>query len=200
MNKSILMGRLVHDPEIRYAQGRDGEMAVANFRLAVDRNRKVKSDVNADFFRCTAFGWLAEFAEKYLNKGIKVVVSGRMQNDNYTNRDGEKVYGMCLMLETIEFAESKSAQQDGESDVDENDERPYDEDGTSNQPESKGRESRTGGSKTGRSRDRDDSDRSKRRPESGRRNGSRSSRDNRSNDTDEQFGDVDEYEEDCNFN
>ena len=87
-----MMGRLVRDPDIRYSQGQNGELAIANFRLAVDRKyAREDADVKADFFRCTAFGRWAEFAEKYLFKGIKIVVQGRMQNDNYTNRDGDRV-------------------------------------------------------------------------------------------------------------
>lgn len=109
MNKSIFMGHLVRDPEIRYTDTEKGELAIANFRIAVDRKFVRKDGVDADFFSVTAFGRLAEFAEKYLLQGIKVVVTGRMENDNYENGDGEKVYGMRLMAEDIEFAESKKA-------------------------------------------------------------------------------------------
>lgn len=113
MNKSIMMGRLVRDPEIRYSENRNGELAIASFRLAVDRKyARADDDVQADFFSCTAFGKLAEFTEKYLFQGIKVVVQGRMQNNNYTNRDGDKVYGVCLMVDDIDFAESKRAQEE----------------------------------------------------------------------------------------
>lgn len=109
MNKSILMGRLVRDPEMRYVNSEKGETAIANFRLAVDR-KFVKADgVKTDFFSCSAFGWLAEFAEKYLRQGIKVVVSGRMETESYKNRDGEQVYGVRLLAEDIDFAESKRA-------------------------------------------------------------------------------------------
>lgn len=109
MNKSIMMGRLVRDPEIRYAQGKEGDLAIANFRIAVDR--KHKQDEKADFFKCTAFGKLAEFAEKYLVQGIKIIVTGEMRNENYTNAEGDKVYGVCLLANEIEFAESKAASQ-----------------------------------------------------------------------------------------
>lgn len=109
MNKSIMMGRLVQDPDIRYAQTNNGELAVASFRLAVDRKYVRDGDAKADFFRCTAFGRKAEFVADYLFKGIKVVVEGRMQNDNYTNKDGDKVYGVCLMVDDVDFAESKKA-------------------------------------------------------------------------------------------
>ena len=89
MNKSIMMGRLVRDPEVNYTTKKDGdEFIVANFRIAVDR----KYSDETDFFPCTAFGWLAEFVEKYLYQGIKIVITGRMENNNYTNKDGDKVY------------------------------------------------------------------------------------------------------------
>ena len=108
MNSSIMMGRLVRDPQVNYIRNRDGdEVAVANFRIAVDRNFSEETD----FFPCAAFGWLAEFTEKYLVQGIKIVVRGSMENDNYTNKDGERVYGVCLKLDSIEFAESKKSQE-----------------------------------------------------------------------------------------
>ena len=109
MNKAILMGRLTRDFEIRYSQG-DNSMAIAKFSLAVDRKFKKQGDeVTADFFNCTAFGKQAEFVEKYLKKGTKVVVTGRIQNDNYTNKDGQKVYSVQIIVEEMEFAESKAA-------------------------------------------------------------------------------------------
>ena len=108
MNKSIMMGRVVNEPDLRYTQTENGELAIANFRLAVNRKFVRRGDPEADFFSCTAFGRKAEFAEKYLFKGIKILVEGRMQNDNYKNRAGENVYGMRLMIEEISFAESTS--------------------------------------------------------------------------------------------
>jgi len=109
MNKVILMGRLTRDPEVRYSQG-EGQMAIARFSLAVDRRFKRQGDtVTADFFNCTAFGKQGEFVEKYLKQGTKVVVTGRIQNDNYTNKEGQKVYSVQVIVEEIEFAESKNA-------------------------------------------------------------------------------------------
>ena len=115
MNKAFLMGRLTRDPEVRYSQT-DSNMAIARFSIAVDRRFKRKGDeVTADFFNCTAFGKQAEFIEKYLKKGTKVVVTGRIQNDNYTNKDGQKVYSVQILVEEMEFAESKaSAEQRGQ--------------------------------------------------------------------------------------
>ncbi len=108
MNKVILMGRLTRDPEVRYSQGATAT-AVARFSIAVDRKFKREGEPDADFFNCTCFGKQAEFVEKYLHKGTKVVTAGRIQNDNYTNKDGQMVYSVRVMVEEIEFAESKNA-------------------------------------------------------------------------------------------
>lgn len=108
MNKVIQMGRLTRDPEIRVTAG-ENQTTVARFSIAVDR-RFDRS--KADFFDWTAFGKLAEFVEKYMTKGTKVLVAGRVENNNYTKQDGTKVYGFQFTAEEIEFAESKKAQQD----------------------------------------------------------------------------------------
>jgi len=108
MNKAILIGRLVRDPEVRYSQG-DNTMAVAKYTLAVDRKFKKDSEDSADFIGCTAFGKAAEFAEKYLHKGTKIAVVGRIQTGNYTNKEGTKVYTTDVVIEEQEFAESKSS-------------------------------------------------------------------------------------------
>ncbi len=114
MNKVILMGRLTRDPEVRYSQGAS-QTAVARFSIAVDRRFKREGEPDADFFNCTAFGKQAEFIERYMRKGIKVVVCGRVQNDNYTNKEGQMVYSVRIMVDEIEFAESKSSQQGGDN-------------------------------------------------------------------------------------
>ena len=106
MNKVALMGRLVRDPDIRYSNG-ENATAVARFTLAVDRRFKRDGEQNADFINCISFGKSAEFAEKYLRKGIKLVVTGRIQTGSYTNRDGNKVYTTDVVVEEQEFAESK---------------------------------------------------------------------------------------------
>lgn len=116
MNKVILMGRLTRDPEVRISQSQSGEqMAIGRFSIAVDRRFSRNSDTTADFFNCTAFGKLGEFVEKYLKKGTKIVVVGRIQNDNYTNKEGQKVYSVQIIAEEIEFAESKSASQNSDN-------------------------------------------------------------------------------------
>ena len=109
MNKVILMGRLTRDPEVRYSAG-ENALAIARYTLAVDRRFKRQGDAEADFFNCTAFGRQAEFVEKYLRQGTKILLTGRVQNDNYTNRNGEKVYSVQIIAEEIEFAESRNAQ------------------------------------------------------------------------------------------
>nr|WP_300838775.1 single-stranded DNA-binding protein [uncultured Acetatifactor sp.] len=108
MNKVILMGRLTRDPEVRYSQGAS-QTSVARFSVAVDRRFKREGEPDADFFNCTAFGKQAEFIERYLHKGTKIVLSGRIQNDNYTNKDGQMVYSVRIIVDDVEFAESKNA-------------------------------------------------------------------------------------------
>ena len=109
MNKVILMGRLTRDPDVRYSQGENAQ-AIARYTLAVDRRfRREGSEQTADFIGCVAFGKSAEFAEKYLHKGTKLVVEGRIQTGSYTNKDGNKVYTTDVVVENQEFAESKSA-------------------------------------------------------------------------------------------
>ena len=106
MNKVELIGRLTRDADVRYTQNQNGEnMAIARYTLAVDRRGK---DAGADFISCVAFGKNAEFAEKYLHQGMKIAVSGRIQTGNYTNKDGQKVYTTDVVVEDIEFAESKA--------------------------------------------------------------------------------------------
>lgn len=109
MNKVILMGRLTREPEVRYSQG-DNAMAIARYSLAVDRRYKKDNEQTADFISCVAFGKSAEFVEKYLHKGTKIAVVGRIQTGSYTNKDGQKVYTTEVVVEECEFAESKSAQ------------------------------------------------------------------------------------------
>ena len=104
MNRVILIGRLTKDPEIRTS----GNYTIASFSLAVDRKFKREGEAEADFFNCTAFNKTAEFVEKYCKKGMKMVIEGRIQNDNY-EKDGVKHYGVKIMVDSLEFAESKSA-------------------------------------------------------------------------------------------
>lgn len=114
MNRVILMGRLTKDPDIRYSQG-EKSTAIARFTLAVDRKFKQDGQPTADFINCLAFGKRAEFMEKYCRKGTKLVVDGSWQTGNYTNKDGNKVYTNDCLVESCEFAESKSSENNNSS-------------------------------------------------------------------------------------
>ena len=102
MNKAIIVGRLTHDPEIRYSAGSE-PMAIANFTLAVPR----WNDEEADFIRCVAFGKKGEFAESYLFKGTKVILEGHIVTGKYEHKDGYTVFTTDVVADSIEFAESK---------------------------------------------------------------------------------------------
>lgn len=109
MNRVILMGRLTRDAEIRYSQG-ESSTAIARFSLAVDRRfRREGDEQTADFINCVAFGRTAEFMERFGRKGTKFVAEGRIQTGSYTNKDGQRVYTTDVVVESVEFAESKSA-------------------------------------------------------------------------------------------
>ncbi|MBQ0059404.1 MAG: single-stranded DNA-binding protein [Lachnospiraceae bacterium] len=108
MNQVVLMGRLTRDPEVRYG-GSDSSTAIARYTLAVDRRFRRDGEATADFIGCVAFGRNAEFAEKYLRKGVKIAIVGRIQTGSYTNKDGVRVYTTDVVVENQEFAESKAA-------------------------------------------------------------------------------------------
>lgn len=108
MNKVLLIGRLVQNPEIRYSQ--EG-MCIASFTLAVDRRIKKDGQPTADFIRCTAFGKGGEFAEKYLKKGTKIALEGHWQTGSYKNQEGVMVYTNDCIIDRLEFAESKKSEQ-----------------------------------------------------------------------------------------
>ena len=118
MNKTILIGRLVREPEIRYTQG-SNPTAVAKYSLAVPRKFKRDGEPECDFINCVAFGKSAEFAEKYLRQGIKIAVVGRIQTGSYTNKDGQKVYTTDVVVEEQEFCESKAQQEQPKPEVNE---------------------------------------------------------------------------------
>lgn len=103
-NKVILTGRLTKDPDVRY----NGDMAIARYTLAVDRPVKNKDGTTqADFIRCVAFGKLGEFAERYLAKGVKILIEGRIQTGSYEDQEGKKMYTTDVVVERHEFCESK---------------------------------------------------------------------------------------------
>ena len=105
MNKVVLMGRLTKDPDVR----RVGESStiIARYSLAVDRRVRKDQEQAADFINCVAFGKSAEFTEKYLRKGTKILITGRIQTGSYTKQDGTKVYTTDVVVEEQEFVEGK---------------------------------------------------------------------------------------------
>ena len=106
MNKTVLIGRLTRDVEVINA----GATLVARYTLAVDRKYKREGEQTADFIPCIVFGRNAEFAQKYLTKGKKIAIVGRIQTGSYTNRDGQKVYTTDVVVEEQEFVESKASE------------------------------------------------------------------------------------------
>ena len=112
MNRISLIGRLCKDPEVRYA---NKGTTIASIKFAVDRRFKKEGQPEADFFKCVAFGKQAEFVEKYLKKGTKMFISGEMQNNDY-EKDGQKVYGFQVVINEMEFCESKKNASDESGD------------------------------------------------------------------------------------
>jgi single-strand DNA-binding protein len=102
------MGRLTRDPDVRYSQGEKATV-IARFPIAVDRRYRRDGESNADFINCVAFGKIGEIIEKYGHKGTKFVVEGRIQTGSYTNKEGQRVYTTDVVVENIDFAESKNA-------------------------------------------------------------------------------------------
>ena len=101
-NKVFLCGRATRDTEVK-----GGETKVGRYTLAVDRKYTKGEEKQTDFINCVCFGKSAEFAEKYVKKGTKLIVIGRIQTGSYTNKDGQKVYTTDVIVEEQEFAESK---------------------------------------------------------------------------------------------
>ena len=106
MNRVILMGRLTKNPEIKYA-GKDNDMAVARYTLAVNRRYKRDGEQETDFISCVTFGKSAEFAQKYLRKGIRIVIGGRISTGSYKDKDGKTIYTTDVIVEEHEFAQNK---------------------------------------------------------------------------------------------
>lgn len=115
MNKVILMGRLTRDAQTRYTEGAE-PMAISRFTLAVDRRvQRDQEGQSADFISCVAFGKTGQFMEKYGQQGTKFVIEGRIQTGSYTNKEGRKIYTTEVVVESVEFAESKAAAGDNRS-------------------------------------------------------------------------------------
>lgn len=105
MNSVVLMGRLTRNPDVR-----QGQTPAARFTLAVDRRYKKDGEQTADFISCVAFGKTAEFIERYMQQGSKICLSGHIQTGSYDRQDGTKAYTTDVIVENVEFAESKQPQ------------------------------------------------------------------------------------------
>lgn len=108
MNRVDLIGRLTSDPQIRYAQN-GNNMCLANINVAVDRKFKKDGEPSADFINCKAFGKTAELLEKYFHKGNRVGITGRIQTGSYTDKNGNKVYTTDVIIDELDFIESKTS-------------------------------------------------------------------------------------------
>ena len=114
MNKVCLLGRLTRDPNQRMTT--NGETEISGFTLAVDRRFKKEGEQQADFISCTAFGKTAEVINKYCSQGSKIGVTGRIQTGSYTNKEGQTVYTTDVIVESMDFAESKNGGSDSKTD------------------------------------------------------------------------------------
>lgn len=110
MNKSMILGRLTRDPDVRYSDNPEGRLAIARFTVAVNRPVPKGEKEKADFISCVAFGRTAQLIEKYFAKGSRILVEGRIQTGSYKNRDGQTVYTTDLYTEKIEFIDYKNNQ------------------------------------------------------------------------------------------
>ncbi len=109
MNKAIIMGRLTRDPEIRYSQSSE-PLAIARYTLAVNRKFKREGEPDADFIPCVVFGKGAEFAERYLKKGMMIAVCGRIQVRSWDDQQtGQKRWSTEIVVDEQDFAESKAS-------------------------------------------------------------------------------------------
>ena len=109
MNSVHLMGRLTAEPVTRYTQGAQ-PMCIANYTLAVNRQKDKDGNQQADFIRCIAFGKRGEFAGKYLRKGTLIAISGRIQTGSYDDKDGKKVYTTDIIVDSHYFCGSGNGQ------------------------------------------------------------------------------------------
>lgn len=116
MNLVMLIGRLTKDPEVRYTTGQN-QMAVARFTVAVDR--PPRGERQADFPSVVVFGRQAETCEKYLTKGSKVAIEGRIQTGKYQNKDGKTVYTTDVVASRVEFLETRKNDESGNQSVSE---------------------------------------------------------------------------------
>lgn len=113
MNHVVLIGRLTRDPEIRYTA--NTQMAVATLTIAVDRPVKAGEEKKADFPRIIIFGRQAENCERYLSKGSRIAVQGRIQTGQYKDKDGKTVYTTDVIADRVEFLEFGEKKEDAPS-------------------------------------------------------------------------------------
>lgn len=132
MNKVILIGRFVRDPEVRYTSN---DKCCATFNIAVDRKYKQEGQPEADFPRVIAWGKTAEFIEKYFRKGMKICIEGRIQTGSYKNKEGNTVYTTDIVADSVEFVESKSVASNGNNSKPAENKPKIDEDGWMNIPD-----------------------------------------------------------------
>jgi len=111
-NKTILMGRLVRDPELKTT---NSGIAVCKFTVAVNRPYQKDKERQADFINVTAWRGTAEFVSKYFSKGSVIIVEGKLQNNDYTDKDGVKHYSMQVMADNVNFGGSKSEMSQAET-------------------------------------------------------------------------------------
>ncbi len=127
MNKTILLGRLTKDPDIRYSQATN--MMVANFTLAVNRKYvKPGEERQADFINIVTYSKLAEFVQKYLKQGLQILVSGRLQNRSWDDSNGQKRYITEVIAEEIDFADSPKKTDDSNTNTTFNNNTPLEDD------------------------------------------------------------------------
>lgn len=112
MNSVQLVGRLTRDPEVNYTGGGN---SIARLNVAVDRRKQTENGDSADFISCVAFGKTAEFIEKYFHKGNRIGLNGRIQTGSYINKDGAKVYTTDVVVDNVEFVESKGSSNNAET-------------------------------------------------------------------------------------
>ena len=117
MNRITLTGRLTEEPKVTYSAGAE-PVARASFSFAVPdmyMKRDEEGNYPTDFFRCTCWNKLAEIVEKHCNKGTKLLISGRLKNNNY-EKDGQKVYSNEIVIDSLEFLEVRTVKsQDSQS-------------------------------------------------------------------------------------
>ncbi len=117
LNRVVMQGRLVADPELRHTQS---GVAVTTMRVAVDRNYKnADGEKESDFFTCTAWRGTAEFAEKFFHKGEQILVEGKLQNNQYTDKDGNNRISTQIMVDSVFFCGDRASRsRRGDSDRD----------------------------------------------------------------------------------